>query len=160
MAEIINQYSKHHSNPPEKIRVSSRGIVFENGKILLSHEVNTGVYMSPGGGVEENETLEECCVRELSEETGYIVKPIKHFITVNEYCFETLYIGNYFICEKIGESQRLLTDVEAEHGMISEWVEIEKAVEIFGAYASKREDHASLYLREFTVINKFMESLK
>lgn len=160
MAETVYQYSKHHSDSPERVRVSSRGLIVENGRVLLSHEVNTNVYMSPGGGVEENETLEECCVRELCEETGYIVKPLKHFLTVNEYCFETLYVSNYFLCEIIGESKQSLTETEVEHGITPEWVELEKAVEIFGAYASKREDHASLYLREYTVINKYLESLR
>ncbi len=160
MAETVNQYSKHHSDPPEKVRISSRGIVVLNKKILLSHEVNTDVYMSPGGGVEENETLEECCIREFCEETGYVVKPLKHFITVKEYCFETLYISNYYVCEIVGESKQSLTQIEVEHGMNPEWIELEKAVEIFGTYASKREDHASLYLREFTVISRYMESIK
>lgn len=160
MSEVINQYSKHHSDPPERIRVSCRGIVVENGKILLSHERNTDVFMSPGGGLEENETLEECCIRELSEEAGYIVKPMEHFITVNEYCFETLYVSNYYICEIVGESKQSLTETEIEHGINPEWVEFEKAVEIFAAYASKREDHASLYLREYTVLNKYLERIK
>jgi ADP-ribose pyrophosphatase YjhB (NUDIX family) len=33
----------------------------------------------PGGGKEENESFEECCVREVWEETGYEVE-IKQFI--------------------------------------------------------------------------------
>lgn len=157
MIEIINQYAKTYSDPPEKERIASRGIIVENGRILLSHELNTGVYMSPGGGLEANETLEECCIRELREETGYEVKPLKHFIVINEYCFETLYVSNYFICEKVGESKQALTDIEIEHGIVPEWVDIEKALEIFGEYASKREDIASLYLREFTVLNKLLD---
>ena len=157
MIEVINQYAKTYSDPPEKERIASRGIIVENGKILLSHELNTGVYMSPGGGIEAGETLEECCIRELKEETGYEVKPIKHFVIINEYCFETMYISNYFICEKVGESKQALTEIEIEHGITPEWVEIEKALEIFGDYASKREDIASLYLREFTVLNKYIK---
>lgn len=160
MIETINQYSKNHSDPPEKTRISSRGLIVENGKILLSHELNTGVYMSPGGGLEGDESLEECCIRELAEETGYQVKPLKHFITVNEYCFETMYVSNYFICEKIGKSKQALTEIEVEHGITPEWVELKKAIEIFGTYASKREDIASLYLREFTVLTKYMEIMK
>lgn len=157
MIETITQYAKTYSDPPEKERISSRGIVVENGKILLSHEMNTGVYMSPGGGLEDGETLEECCIRELREETGFDVKPTKHFVIINEYCFETLYISNYFLCEKTGKSKQSLTDIEVEHGITPEWVELEKALEIFGDYASKREDVGSLYLREFTVLNKYLK---
>ncbi len=154
--EIINQYAKTYSDPPERIRPSARGILVENGKILLSYEKNTGVYMSPGGGLEEGETLEECCIRELREETGTVIEPLKHFITINEYCFETLYNSNYFICKKTGESKPSLTETEIEHGITPVWVSIDEALEIFGAYASKREDIASLYLREFTVLNKYI----
>ncbi len=160
MAETINQFAKTYTFPPEKTRPSSRGILVENGKILLSYEKNTGVYMSPGGGVEEGETLEECCIRELREETGIQVEPIKPFITINEYCFETLYNSNYFLCKKTGESEPSLTENEIEHGITPVWVDIDKALAIFGDYASKREDIASLYLREFTVISKYMKGVK
>lgn len=159
MLETINQYAKTYSDPPEKERIASRGIVVENGKILLSYEKNTGVYMSPGGGLEKGETLEECCIRELREETGYKVIPEMHFIVINEYCFDTLYVSNYFICSKVGESKQSLTEIEVEHGITPVWVDFEEALEIFGDYASKREDIASLYLREFTVLNKYL-SLK
>lgn len=157
MAEIINQYSKTYSDPPERERIAGRGIVIENGRILLSYEKNTGVYMTPGGGLEDGETLAECCKRELREETGYIVNPLYHFLVINEYCFDTVYVSNYFVCECIGKKQQSLTEIEIEHGITPVWLEIEKALEIFGGYASEREDIASLYLRELTVINKFLE---
>ena len=155
--EIINQFGKTYSNPPERVRVASRGILIDGDKILLSHELNTGVYMSPGGGVEAGESLEECCKREICEETGYKVEVITHFLTVNEYSFETLYVSNYFICKIIGKSEQSLTDIEIEHGIVPEWVEISKALEMFGDYASKREDIGSLYKREYTMINKYLE---
>lgn len=158
--ETINQYARTYSDPPERIRPSARGILVENGKILLSYEKNTDVYMSPGGGLEEGETLEECCAREIREETGLIVEPLKHFITINEYCFETMYKSNYFICKKTGESKPSLTETEIEHGITPVWVSIDEALEIFGAYASKREDIASLYLREFTVISKYIKGVE
>lgn len=157
MIETIIQYAKTYYDPPEKERIASRGIIVENGKILLSYEKNTDVYMSPGGGLEDEETLEECCVRELREETGYEVIPSEHFLIINEHCFETVFVSNYFICKKVGKSEQSLTEIEVEHGITPVWLEIEKALEIFGDYASKREDIASLYLREFTVINKYLE---
>ena len=158
--EIIEIISKHHSNPPEKIRHSGRGIIIKNNKILLSHEINTGVFMSPGGGLEKNETLNECCEREVLEESGYIVKSTDEFITVKEYCFETLYISHYFPCEITGEGKTSLTETEIAHGITAEWVDINEALDIFSKYEEKREDWRSLYLREFTVMNKYLESLK
>lgn len=155
MIETINQYARTYSDPPEKERIASRGIIIKDNKILLSYEKNTDVYMSPGGGLESGETLEECCKRELEEETGYLVTPEKHFLIINEYCFETKYISNYFICSVVGESKQSLTDIEVEHGITPVWIDIENALEIFGDYASHREDIASLYLREFTVISKY-----
>ncbi len=156
--KTIDQFGKTFSMPAKKTRIASRGILIENNKILLSHELNTGVYMSPGGGLEENETLEECCIRELLEETGYEVEPVEQFLKINEYSFETLYVSNYFICKKIGKSEQHLTEIEVEHGIVPEWVDINKALEIFGDYASKREDIASLYLREYTMINEYLEN--
>ncbi len=157
--QVICQYAARYSDPPEKERVGSRGIVTDNGRILLTHELNTNVYMSPGGGREGNETLEECCERELLEETGYKVIPSKRFVTVKEFFLETLYINNYFICDITGTGEKHLTDIEIEHGCVAEWVKIEKALEIFGDYASKREDIKSLYLREFTVLNRYLDSI-
>ncbi len=159
MVEIkkLEQYSLHHVNPPEKTRVSCRGIVMRDGKVLLSYESKKDVYMSPGGGLEDGETLEECCKRELMEETGYIVKPVRQLLTMDEYCFETLYVSHYFICEIIGEGEKTLTRTEIAHGMEPRWVDINEAVGIFSKYASKREDHASLYLREYTVLNELIK---
>ena len=157
MVEVINQYAKTYSEPPERVRSAGRGLVIRDGKILLSYERNTDVYMSPGGGVEQGESIEECCVREFREETGYEVRIIRPLIIINEYCFETLYESNYFVCEITGESKNSLTDIEVEHGLIPVWIDIGRALEIFGAYESKREDIGSLYLREFTVMNKYLK---
>lgn len=158
--EFINQYAETYSDPPERERIAARGIVVSEGKILLSHELNTGVYMTPGGGLEDCETLEDCCIRELKEETGYDVKPICHFLTINEYSFETKYISNYFICEVTGEGKQTLTEIEIEHGIVPEWVTIKDALEIFGAYDTKAPDVRSLYIRELTTINKYLQYKK
>ena len=88
-------------------------------------------------------------------EAGYEIKPLNRFVTVNEYCFETLYVSNYFICEITGECNRHLTEIEIEHGAVSVWLDISQALEIFATYPSKPDDIMSLYLREYTVIGKY-----
>lgn len=155
--EVVTLKSEHHSDPAERIRHSGRAIIIKDNKILLSHELNTDIYMSPGGGLEANEELNECCEREVEEETAYLVSASDEFITVEEYCFETLYISHYFPCEIVGQGKATLTPTEIEHGITAEWVEIDKALEIFGRYDEMREDWRSLYLREFTVLNKYLE---
>ena len=158
--EIITQYAKTYIDPPEKTRVGCRGIIINDGKVLLSLEERKNVYMSPGGGVENGETLEESVVRELQEEAGLKVKPINRLLRVDEYCFETLWVNNYFICEIVGECERNLTESEIYNRVKPVWIEIDKAIEIFGEYESKTVDHASLYLREYTVLNKLKTKIQ
>ena len=150
--KIITQYAREYIDPPERIREGCRAIIVKDNKVLLSWEERKDVYMSPGGGVEEGESLEECVVRELGEEAGFRVKVIKPLFRVNEYCFETLWVNNYFLCEIEGECERHLTESEEYNKVKPVWIDIEKAIEIFGTYESKATDRASLYLREYTVL--------
>lgn len=56
------------------MRASCRGLVFDDdGRVLLAlHRINdeTNVWVGPGGGVEDGETLVQTLARELFEETG------------------------------------------------------------------------------------------
>ena len=55
-----------------KTRAGSRAVIVRDGRMLLTHETVSGWWLVPGGGLEEGETPEECCVREVEEETGII----------------------------------------------------------------------------------------
>ena len=140
-------------------RVGCRGIVIRNSKMLICHELNSDdYYLIPGGGLKKNETLEECCIREVEEETGYVVKPIRHFLTLKEYYEEYEYIGHYYICDVIGEAQQKLTAIEAERGVTPEWISPDKILEIFSEYekyAETNETKRRLYLRDFTALSEY-----
>ena len=155
--ETINQYGEKYTLPPDFCRIGCRAIIVENGRILLSYEVNTGVYLSPGGGLEPGETFEECVIREVREETGNVVKILRPFINVNEYFYEKVYESKYFVCEVIGKDKPSLTEVEIIHGVEPEWVEIDRALEIFGSYETiADEELAAQYKREFTVLSRYL----
>ena len=141
-----------------KTRVGCRGIVIKDSRILISHEVNTDYYLIPGGGLENKETLEECCVREICEETGYIVKPITHFLTLDEYYKEYKYVSHYFICEIVEKSKPNLTATELKRGLIPEWIDPDKMLAIYSKhndFAASNEEKCGAYLREYTALTEY-----
>ena len=145
-----------------KTRAGSRAVTVENGNILLSREENTDYWLLPGGGAEENETPEECCVREVWEETGCIVRPIRCFLILNEYYEEYRYISRYFVCEVTGWERQHLTEQEAARGLVPRWLPLTEALAIFSRhqdYAATNEEKRGAYLREYTALQAYMEEL-
>ena len=60
-------------------RINVRAIIYKNGKILaVKHRRGDEVspyYAVPGGGLDPHESLIECLIRELREETGVTAQP-------------------------------------------------------------------------------------
>ena len=138
-----------------KTRLGSRAVIINDGQILLSHETKSGWWLLPGGGLEENETPEECCVREVEEETGYIVSPVHEFLIIYEYYEEYRYISHYFVCEVIGHGKMDLTETEKERGIEPQWMPLQKAMDMFSRhqdYAGISEEKRGSYLREHTAL--------
>ena len=144
-----------------KTRAGSRAVIVRDGMILLSHETVTGWWLIPGGGLEEGETPEACCIRETEEETGFIVKPLRPFLTLYEYYEEYRYISHYFLCEIKGAGRMRLTDAEKRRGLEPKWLPLEDAVRIFSRhqeYAGVSEEQRGSYLREYTALQAYMAS--
>ncbi len=62
------------------IRNSAKALVYQNGRLLLNcHLTSTGerYYDLPGGGQHPYETMEEAIIREVLEETGLTVEPVR-----------------------------------------------------------------------------------
>lgn len=62
------------------IRNSAKALVYDGGKLLLnSHLTSAGelYYDLPGGGQHPYETMEEAVIREVLEETGLTVEPVR-----------------------------------------------------------------------------------
>ena len=73
----------------------ARAIIFRGDEIVSMYREreNRVFYSLPGGGAEENETLEDCVKREVLEEFGIIVEPIKQvYIYHNPRSIEYFYI--------------------------------------------------------------------
>ena len=50
----------------------------EQREVLMVNSFGSEEWAVPSGGIEEGESPEECCIREVKEETGYDVKVIEH----------------------------------------------------------------------------------
>lgn len=88
------------------MHTSVRGIIEKEGKIILIHRIkkrqdNTyrEYYVVPGGKMEENETEEETLIREIQEEVGIIVEPIKKVLIYNSSYDNS--IQNFYKCKYI-----------------------------------------------------------
>jgi 8-oxo-dGTP pyrophosphatase MutT (NUDIX family) len=61
------------------IKIGSSAIVLDEAgsKILLTRRTDNGRWCLPGGAMDAGESLEECCVREVWEETGLKVRIVR-----------------------------------------------------------------------------------
>lgn len=157
--KILDIYGDNRFENYTKTREACRGIVVSDEKILLTYEVNTDQWFIPGGGIELDESFEDCCVRELAEETGYLVKPLKQYLTINEYYEEWFFMSHYFVCDCIRETERKLTEREVLVGLEPRWISLKEAIEIFSKhqdYANVNEMKRGAYLREYKALSNFM----
>lgn len=82
----------------ETKRNRGRAIIISEDKIVSMYREREGrnFYTFPGGGMEENETEEECVKREVLEEFGLIVNPIKKLYTYeNKNSIEHFYLAEW-----------------------------------------------------------------
>ena len=72
MKEIIYNYNNLNEFDINRVVIRTKAIMENNdGEILLCYSNNN--YHLPGGHLDEGETLEECLVREIKEETGIVI---------------------------------------------------------------------------------------
>ena len=57
----------------------SRAIIFNNDKLIVMYREFNGrqFYTFPGGAMEGDESEEDCVIREVYEEFGINIKPVK-----------------------------------------------------------------------------------
>lgn len=61
-------------SPRHSVSVAA-AVVDEAGRVLATCRADNGHWEPPGGVLELDETVEECLVREVLEETGLVVEP-------------------------------------------------------------------------------------
>ena len=151
--------SENYSGKWERTRTACRGIVIREGKLLLSYETSSRYYMIPGGGLEPGEDASDGCVREVAEETGFLIRPGLCALVINEYFMDFKHVNRYFPGEVIGQVERNLTERERLAGMEPRWVPLEDALAEFFRFESDPDMHPmwrGLYRREHTALKEFL----
>ena len=163
MARQIQLINDDYLGHVDILRHASRGILVEDGKVLLGYAVYGGIIMIPGGGVEGDETYAECCAREMLEETGMKVKVLDEYLEIEELFDVWRHINHYFICELIEDTGVThFTEAEIEAGYKAVWLPIEDALAIFETYEDYRKDDIpvyGLYKREYIALQEAIKQL-
>jgi ADP-ribose pyrophosphatase YjhB (NUDIX family) len=60
-----------------QIRPGVAAVIFDDDRVLLQRRDDTGRWGLPGGGVEPGESVRQAVIREVREETGLEVEPIR-----------------------------------------------------------------------------------
>lgn len=121
-----------NSAPIIKRREAVRAILLDdNNRVGLVHAKTGGYYMLPGGGLEKNETHEDCLCREVIEEAGYEVKVGDSVGYIDEYrCQDPLYPNSglkqtsyCYVANARKQASSNLMEYEKGDGFVFEWID-------------------------------------
>jgi 8-oxo-dGTP diphosphatase len=87
-----------------QVRVGIGIMVMREGQVLLGRRKGShgaGEYAWPGGHLEFGETIEECVAREIEEETGLIVRPVRPVSLSNVIKYDRHYIDIQYLVDYV-----------------------------------------------------------
>ncbi len=159
---IIDIVGANYDGHWDHTRTACRAVILQDGKLLLSYETKTDQWMLPGGGLEDGESEEACCAREVAEETGYVIRPSACALEIDEYYQDWKWVNRYFFGTVTGRCETRLTDREKEVGMEPRWLPLKEIVGIFSRHADwtdTDEMRRGMYLREYTALTALWDRL-
>ena len=133
--------------------IACRGIIQKDDTFLVVTVDKFDITMFPGGRLEENETIEECCVREVLEETGIKCSIKEKSISINEYFEDATWTNVYFKCDFIEDTKiTAYTDEEKDLNMTIHWKTLEELMDNYENNMTKHEHGPNIHSREFLAL--------
>ncbi len=133
------------------VRVAARAVLLdEDNRVALMHIGTRNTYKLPGGGVDDEEHLEEALKREMLEETGCSIKPICDLgISLEKREMWKLFqISFSYLARVAKKGELILTPDEKEEGFALEWIDnIEKATELVANSPISDNKYDDLYMK-------------
>ena len=141
-------------------RIAAKAIIFVDDKLLMIESAD-GDLKFPGGGAEGNESAVEALKREVTEETGFIIKDVISQIgTTTEFKADKFekeaffeMISHYFICSlSEDKAETNMDEYELELQMRHVWISLEDAIEQNNRVLNNK--HNFWIERELRVLNE------
>lgn len=147
-------------NQDVKHKIASRALIIKDNKVAILYSKKYNAYITPGGGLEKNENLEQACIRETKEETGLFIQPIEKIAVVDCNYPKIRIEHNYFVCNLVSCSESNdRTKHEKDQDLELIWLSIQ---ELKHAYATTTESYKydSWMQKEFVAIAQLRNYLK
>ncbi|MBU1199783.1 MAG: NUDIX hydrolase [Nanoarchaeota archaeon] len=118
----------------EKIAIRPCVVLFKDNKVLCirSKYADGEYYLFPGGGIESGETILNCAIREMREETGLTVDIVK-LIYVNDWIKDKKSnerVLNMFFLAKHKSGKIIKGEKDGGKVKSVEWIDLDKFSEI------------------------------
>ena len=133
----VFDYRKEKGTLPELTRQASRAVIIDGHKILMIKLNATSEFKFPGGGVENDESLEDALKRETMEEAGVKINNVRKCLGYIDQVYPDIYHGqsifymrSFYYLVSI-DRQMLPTNhssSEQKLGFTPEWVDLDDAI--------------------------------
>lgn len=145
-------------------RSTARAIVLdEENHVGLLYVSSKNYYKLPGGGVEEDESLEEALKRECLEELGteiFVVDEVGIIVEYRE--FERVHQTSHcFVAKVISEKmQPNFTEEELSSGFEIEWVKLSEGLRLLNLRQTVDSEGKFIEQRDFTFLSEALKTIK
>lgn len=92
-------------------------MVVRGSEVLLGRRKGShgaGEFAWPGGHLEFGESLEECVAREIAEETGLLVRPVRPVSLSNVLAYDRHYVDIQYLVEYVSGTAQVLEPDKVE----------------------------------------------
>ena len=150
------------------LREAARAVVTDNtGAVALLHVTSGNYYKLPGGGIDEDENVEDALARELMEEIGCQAEIVAPLGTVQEYRYywNMNQLSYCYLARLVGEKgEPDFTDKERSEGFEIVWAKnIDEAIRLLESSAETADPTALniifIRLRDVAIAQKAKQHL-